>query len=158
DSHLFRNRYSGAWRQRCANCMVTFSDGTKVIGQAATNGTGIAAITSSSLGVGSHTITASYVSDTRFARSSGRTAPVIQGPSVQFSQPTMDVNEDAGSLTLTVTRIGDSSNAAAVDYKTVDNDTFTFGCSDTTANMGSAFGRCDFATTVDTLTFAPGET
>jgi len=138
--------------------MVTFSDGTKVIGQAAVNGTGIAAITSSSLGVGSHTITASYVSDTRFARSSGSTTQVIQGPSVQFSQPTVSVNEDAGSLTLTVTRIGDASNAATVDYKTVDNDTFTVGCSDTTANMGSAFGRCDFATTVDTLTFAAGET
>ncbi|HKE55561.1 MAG TPA: Ig-like domain repeat protein, partial [Pyrinomonadaceae bacterium] len=138
--------------------MVTFLDGTKVIGQAAVNGTGIATITTSSLGVGSHTINASYVSDTRFARSSGSTSQVIQGPSVQFSQPGFSVNEGAGSVTLTVTRIGDASNSASVDYKTSDNDTFTVGCSDTVGNLGNAFGRCDFATTVDTLTFAAGET
>jgi Calx-beta domain len=45
-----------------------------------------------------------------------------------------------------------------VDYRTTDTDTFTFGCFDTVNNLGSAYGRCDFATVVGTFSFAAGET
>jgi len=77
---------------------------------------------------------------------------------VQFSSASYSVNEGATSLTVTVTRGGDTSGTASVDYKTTDSDTFTVGCSDTVSNLGGAYGRCDYATSVDTLTFAPGET
>src|SRR5262249_48086121 len=60
-----------------------------------------------------------------------------------FSQLNYTVNEDLGALTLTVTRTGDTSGAASVDYSTVD---------------GSATQKADFEYRAGTLIFAPGET
>jgi len=77
---------------------------------------------------------------------------------VQFSAATYTVGEGAGRATLTVTRSGNTSAAATVDYRSTDTDTFTVGCSDTVNNRGSAYARCDFATVVGTLSFAAGET
>jgi len=140
--------------------MVAFMDGTTVIGQVPVNSSGIAAITKSNLLPGSHTIAATYVSDTQFAASAGSLVQVVQsGPStLQFSQPGYNVIEGAKSLTVTVTRTGDTAGTASVDYRTADSDTFTVGCSDTVNNFGGAYARCDYATSVDTLAFAAGET
>ena len=77
------------------------------------------------------------------------------GPMIQFSQANYSVQENGGAATITVTRTGDTSGTAAVDYKTTDTDNFTVGCA---IKQGAAFGRCDFATTVGTLSFAAGET
>ncbi|HSE30179.1 MAG TPA: PQQ-dependent sugar dehydrogenase, partial [Pyrinomonadaceae bacterium] len=75
--------------------------------------------------------------------------------SIQFSATKYVVNETAASVAVTVTRLGSTSGAATVDYTTTDTDNFTVNCTNV---AGNAFGRCDFATSVDTLTFAPGET
>ncbi len=83
-------------------------------------------------------------------------APVA--PTLQFSAANYSVGEGNGQATITVTRTNDTSGTVTVDYRTADSDTFTVGCADTVNNRGAAFGRCDFATTVDTLSFAPGET
>ncbi len=77
--------------------------------------------------------------------------------SLQFSTANYTVGESDGQATITVTRTNDTSGAATVDYRTADSDTFTVGCADTVNNRGAAFGRCDFATTLDTLRFAAGE-
>jgi Calx-beta domain len=61
-------------------------------------------------------------------------------------------------VTITVTRSGDTSGTATVDYRTTDTDTFTFSCREVVNNMGSAYGRCDFSTVVGTFSFAAGET
>lgn len=61
----------------------------------------------------------------------------------EFNQSNYDVNEDLGSLTLTVARSGDTSSAGSVDYATVD---------------GAATQKSDFEYAAGTLTFAPGET
>ena len=74
---------------------------------------------------------------------------------VHFSAASYNVGEGDGRLTVTVTRTGDASGTSTVDYKTVDADTFTVNCA---ATQGTAFGRCDFATSLDTLTFAAGQT
>jgi hypothetical protein len=56
---------------------------------------------------------------------------------------------------VTVNRTGDTDGTSTVEYTTTDTDNFTVNC----ANFaGNAFARCDFATSVDTLTFGPGET
>jgi Metallo-peptidase family M12B Reprolysin-like/Calx-beta domain len=81
-----------------------------------------------------------------------------QSVSTQFSQSAYSVNEGAGHVDVTVTRSGDTSGTASVDYRTTDTDTFAVGCSDTVNNAGGAYGRCDYATSVDTLTFLAGET
>jgi hypothetical protein len=64
-------------------------------------------------------------------------------PTIQFSQATYSVAEELGPLTVTVTRSGDTSGAAAVDYTTAD---------------GSATQKADFEYAAGTFNFAPGET
>ena len=82
--------------------------------------------------------------------------PVVT--TLQFSAATYQVGEGDGRVTVTVTRTGDTSSAASVDYQTADTDTLTVGCADTANNHGAAYARCDFSTTVGTLVFAAGET
>jgi len=62
---------------------------------------------------------------------------------VQFDSATYAVQEDCTTLTINVSRAGDTSNAAAVDYRT----------SDVTAT-----DRKDYITALGRLQFAPGET
>jgi hypothetical protein len=77
-------------------------------------------------------------------------------PQVQFSNATYSVNENdaSKSVQITVQRLGDATGAATVEYRTVD-DAAAVPCS--TAN-GTAYARCDYVTTIDTLTFNAGET
>jgi hypothetical protein len=63
--------------------------------------------------------------------------------SVQFDQSSYSVKEGLGALTINVTRSGDTSSAASVDYAT---------------NDGTATQKADFEYAAGTLTFAPGET
>ncbi|HEY9286350.1 MAG TPA: DUF4214 domain-containing protein, partial [Pyrinomonadaceae bacterium] len=77
---------------------------------------------------------------------------------VQFSSSSVAQSEAGGRATITVTRAGDVSGVATVDYATADADNFTVGCADAAGAAGNAFARCDFATAVGTLQFAPGET
>ena len=73
---------------------------------------------------------------------------------VQLSAANYTVNEADGSVTVTVNRSGNLTLPTTVNYRTVDVDGFTSSCA---AKQGTAFGRCDFATSVGTLTFASGE-
>jgi uncharacterized repeat protein (TIGR01451 family) len=82
---------------------------------------------------------------------------------LQFSQPVYQFGEGAGSATLIVTRFGDKTATATVKYRTID-DPAAIPCDPnlkrpdgTSYPQGIAFARCDYATTVDTLTFLPGE-
>ncbi len=70
-------------------------------------------------------------------------APAPAASTVQFSSAAYTVAEGVGSIQITVTRTGDTTGAAAVDY---------------TATSGTASERSDFATAVGTLRFAAGET
>jgi hypothetical protein len=74
-------------------------------------------------------------------------------PTVQFSTPNYSAGEGTGLATISVTRAGDTTNSVSVKYMTVDNPS-AVRCD---AASTIAFARCDYATTVDTLTFAPGE-
>jgi hypothetical protein len=61
----------------------------------------------------------------------------------QFSQSTYPVQEDVTSVSFTVTRTGNTSAAATVDYATAD---------------GTASERSDYTTALGTIRFAAGET
>ena len=74
--------------------------------------------------------------------------------SVQFSQPTFGITEGTSTLNVGVTRTGDTSSVATVNYATTD----TAGANNCTVNNGAASSRCDYLTTIGTLTFAAGET
>jgi Calx-beta domain/Lamin Tail Domain/Domain of unknown function (DUF4214) len=68
---------------------------------------------------------------------------VAGGSIIDFGAPEFHVAENQGAAHITVTRIGDLSSPATVDYFTSDN---------------SASERTDYTTTMGTVRFAPGET
>jgi hypothetical protein len=78
-------------------------------------------------------------------------------PTVQFAAAGFTTNEGDTRANITVTRFGDASAAASVNYSTVD-DQRAIPCNDNVNSHGAAFARCDYATTISTLIFAPGET
>ena len=73
---------------------------------------------------------------------------------VQLSTASYTVSEGANSATIFVVRPGDSSSPASINYATSD----TAGLKNCSTINGIASSRCDYATSVGTLTFAPGET
>jgi hypothetical protein len=73
---------------------------------------------------------------------------------VQFSSANYTVTEGSPSVNVTVSRSGDTSASASVTYTTSD----TAGSQNCATKNGLASSRCDYITTVGTMTFAPGET
>jgi sugar lactone lactonase YvrE len=78
-------------------------------------------------------------------------------PSIQFTAPTYTADEGDGRATISISRLGPKTTQATVTYVTID-DSRAIRCDDNSASGGAAFARCDYATTFDTLVFAPGET
>ncbi|HKO95920.1 MAG TPA: S8 family serine peptidase [Pyrinomonadaceae bacterium] len=81
---------------------------------------------------------------------------VWRGPStssLKLSQSSYMVNEGGGNASITITRTGDTSAAATVDYAT--SDTAGLNECNMMNNIGSS--RCDYATSIGTLRFAAGE-
>ncbi|MFL6211726.1 MAG: Calx-beta domain-containing protein [Pyrinomonadaceae bacterium] len=75
---------------------------------------------------------------------------------VQFSQASYTFSEATTSAQLIVTRTGNTSGTSTIFYATVDNPA-AVRCDDTMALPGVAFSRCDYATSLDTITFNPGD-
>lgn len=73
---------------------------------------------------------------------------------LQLSNGSFSVNESAGEATLTVTRVGDLSRAATIQFATTD----TAGLQSCTVANGKASERCDYGTAIGTVRFAIGET
>ncbi|HYP02105.1 MAG TPA: Calx-beta domain-containing protein, partial [Pyrinomonadaceae bacterium] len=73
---------------------------------------------------------------------------------VNFSAPEFTASEGAGRAAVTVTRTGSTTNAISVDVVTND-DPASVPCA---TNNGTAYARCDYATTIETVTFAAGDT
>jgi Tol biopolymer transport system component/subtilisin family serine protease len=78
-------------------------------------------------------------------------------PTLKLSDSTYSVGEDeaSGALSILVSRFGDTSSAATVSYSTSDA-AGTLPCQTSLGFVASE--RCDYATAVGTLRFAPGET
>lgn len=72
----------------------------------------------------------------------GQFQPAASANSIQFAATTATVNEGEGSATITVSRLGNASSAASVDYST---------------NDATASNRTDYITASGTLHFAAGE-
>ncbi|HKG61452.1 MAG TPA: SBBP repeat-containing protein [Pyrinomonadaceae bacterium] len=73
---------------------------------------------------------------------------------VKFSTSAVTVNEGNGSVQLFVTRHGDLTSPAIVNFKTAD----TAGLQACSVANGKASQRCDYGSTAGTLRFAAGET
>ena len=73
---------------------------------------------------------------------------------IQFSATNYSVGESEQRATVTVTRAGDTSGAAIVNYATSDN----AGSQNCSVVNGVASSRCDYISALGTLKFAAGET
>jgi Calx-beta domain/CARDB len=73
---------------------------------------------------------------------------------IQFSAPSYNTAENAGSIQITVTRTGDTAGTATVNYITSDAAAFLQNCNVTN---GAATSRCDYVSLVGTLHFSAGE-
>ena len=73
---------------------------------------------------------------------------------IQLTQATVSANENAGSMSVGVSRTGDTSSVATVNFASSDS-AGSAGCN---TIASSASSRCDYLTTVGTLKFASGET
>jgi hypothetical protein len=73
-------------------------------------------------------------------------------PTLQFSAVNYNAAENSGSVAVTVSRVGDPSQAVSVQYRTTGQ--AYAPCSDV---FGVAAQNCDYMTTSGTLSFAPGE-
>jgi len=138
-----------AWTAASQSGFISVTSGASGSG----NGSVVLAVSANGSGV-SRTGTVTIAGETFTVR---QVALGPEEPAIRFSPPVVQVSESAGRATITVMRTGDTSAAATVDYRTADTDTFTIGCADRTNNQGSAYARCDFATTVGRLNFAAGE-
>jgi uncharacterized repeat protein (TIGR01451 family) len=78
------------------------------------------------------------------------------GGTVQFSAATYNTTEGSGFTTITVARLGDTTQAVTVDYATPDDSSAVTILPCSTAG-GAASPRCDFTTALGTLKFAAGE-
>jgi hypothetical protein len=82
---------------------------------------------------------------------------------VSFSRADYSFAENEGRATLRITRSGNLSATVTVRYATID-DPAAVPCDPTVKQadgtpypQGAAYARCDYATTIDTVTFSPGE-
>jgi len=83
--------------------MVTFQDGVTVIGQIPLSSIGVASITKSNLPPGSHSIVATYVSDTQFAASIGSVAQIVQNGTATTVASSLNPSTSGQSAMFTAT-------------------------------------------------------
>jgi len=81
---------------------------------------------------------------------------VVSAPTIQLSATSYSVSESSTGASAIITRSGDTSAAATVDYFTSDNSGQT-KCEPEPAT-GLASERCDYQTTVNTVTIPAGQT
>jgi len=140
---------------------VQFKDNGANLGAPMTlNGSGVGRVTTSTLTLGTHAITAEFSGSANFLPSTGTLdggQVVNNRPLIKFSQTNYEVNEKEKFVTITVNRSGDTTKAVNVDYTSPD-DSVTMNVLPCSTTNGVASSRCDFTTAVGTLTFAPGET
>jgi uncharacterized delta-60 repeat protein/CSLREA domain-containing protein len=132
-------------------------DGTNAGAPSALNAGGVATFTTSGLAAGAHAVTAEYGGDSNFNPSAGTlTGGQTVGSVIEFGQSSYNAAE-GGTLTVTVRRTGDTTQASRVDYATDDGSvpSVPTPCSATT---GLALDRCDYTKALGTLLFAPGDT
>ncbi|HEY9282283.1 MAG TPA: NF038122 family metalloprotease [Pyrinomonadaceae bacterium] len=75
---------------------------------------------------------------------------------IALSAPTYTASEAARAAAVTVTRSGNLNAVHTVVVRTVDN-AAAVACNDTLSTPGIAYARCDYATTIETVTFNAGE-
>jgi sugar lactone lactonase YvrE len=96
----------------------------------------------------------SKATNASFISGSQTTATIINDDATaQFTAQNQNVSENSGVVSVTVSRIGDTTKVATVNFQTTDN----FG-GDCSQSNGNASAKCDFGTAGGTLQFGIGQT
>jgi uncharacterized delta-60 repeat protein len=82
------------------------------------------------------------------------TGPAPTPMTIQFSASNYPVSEGSQAVDINVTRSGDTTGPASVNFATSD----TAGAQNCNTNTGAASSRCDYETSTRTVQFAAGET
>jgi Calx-beta domain-containing protein/uncharacterized protein DUF4214 len=99
-------------------------------------------------------VSLSNATNVSFINNANTTVNIVNDDAtLQLSSANFNVNENAGFATVTVTRIGDTSRIATVQFATAD----TAGLQNCQLVSGKASERCDYATSVGRVQFALGE-
>ncbi|HEY9402438.1 MAG TPA: Calx-beta domain-containing protein [Pyrinomonadaceae bacterium] len=84
------------------------------------------------------------------------TAREVAPSFIAFTASSYEASEGGGRAVVGVMRTGDTSTAASVDFSTTD-DPADVRCDDTVGNRSAAYARCDYATSIQTLYWAAGD-
>jgi len=99
------------------------------------------------------TVTLSNATNASFISGSQTLATILNDDATaQFSAANQNITEAPGVVVVTVSRIGDTSKVATVNFQTTDN----FG-GDCSQSNGNAAANCDFGTAGGTLQFVVGQ-
>ncbi|HLL72495.1 MAG TPA: PQQ-dependent sugar dehydrogenase [Pyrinomonadaceae bacterium] len=135
----------------CPWSAVSNSDFITVIGGANGSPSGTVTLSVAPNGSGVPRVGTVFIAGIIFTVTQPEITPDV--PRIQFSQAAYEASEGAGHVNAVITRTGDNSLNASVKFETID-DPAAVPCA--TAN-GTAYARCDYSTTVDTIMFAQGE-
>jgi hypothetical protein len=101
------------------------------------------------------TVTLSNATNVAFIANTVANVTIVNDDAtVQFNNAAISVNESAGSVNVTVTRLGDVGQSTTVQFATTD----TAGLQNCQLANGKASERCDYATVVGSLRFGINET
>ncbi len=101
------------------------------------------------------TITLSNAANVNFISNSVANVVIVNDDAtVQFNSAAVSVNESAGFVNVTVTRVGDLLKTSTVQFSTTD----AAGLQSCTLANGKASERCDYGTAVGSFRFGIGET
>jgi hypothetical protein len=120
---------------------VTFSQGNTVLAQAPLNSSGQVSFSTSALGAGSDTITATYASNSLFAASSGSTVQTVQSTFSTTTTVSSSANPSVFSQSVTFTATVTSSGGTPAGTVTFKDGATTLG----TSNLDGA-GHATFTT------------
>ncbi|HEY3837248.1 MAG TPA: Ig-like domain-containing protein [Bryobacteraceae bacterium] len=128
---------------------VTFQDGTTVLAQAPLNSSGVVSFTTASLSSGSHTVTATYASDTNFAASSGSIVQSV-GTSGNSTTTAVSASPNPSVFGQVVTFTSATTSSGGVPVGTV---TFTEGSTVWASSVPvDGSGRASFSTSTLAVT------
>jgi hypothetical protein len=142
--------------------MVSFQDGNTVLGQVPLNSSGVASFSTSGLALGSHTMLATFASDTNFAASGGSAVQSVQN-TTNATNTTASSSPNPSNLGQSVTFTSTTTSSAGVPVGTV---TFKEGSTVLASSVTvDGAGHASFSTTAlavgshtitATFTGAPG--
>ncbi|MGC2696349.1 MAG: Ig-like domain repeat protein, partial [Candidatus Angelobacter sp.] len=131
---------------------VAFAQGNTILAQAPVNSSGVVSFSTSTLAVGSDTITATYASDSLFAASSGSTVQTVQNAFNTTTTVSSSANPSVFSQSVTFTASVTSSGGVPTGTVTFKDGTTTLGTSNLNASGNATFSTATLSVASHSIT------